>query len=156
MARFWICSIVALSAIVPGAFILLRSLGVFGPIATTPDGPAWLGALIGLVFVAGGCSALITTFYGDASSGDLSASAPVAVRLFRNVLGFAIVAGLATLFSWVGFGPGEWKFSGSGAFLGPGFGRAMFDLAAMLTWAVLAWITLRGLKRRLFGSGESD
>ena len=35
-----------------------------------------------------------------------------------------VTLGLAIVFVWIGFGPGERHFSGSGAFLGPLVGRA--------------------------------
>src|SRR5580698_9309658 len=111
-----------------GGFMLLRSLDVLGPIPPSPDGPAWLGALIGFVFVAGSSSALIKIVFGGDNLGNngLPQSAPLAVRVVYGGLGYSIVAGLAALFSWVAFGPGERHFSGSGAFLGAGVGRAAF------------------------------
>ncbi|HWC62816.1 MAG TPA: hypothetical protein VG501_04275 [Rhizomicrobium sp.] len=82
------------------------------------------------------------------SQGGPPPGAPAPVRFFYNVLAVGIVIGLGALFSWVAFGPGERDFSGSGAFLGPGIGRAMFGLMAVLTWLVLVWSAIRWLKRR--------
>src|SRR5271170_3534492 len=103
-----------------GAVIVLRSLGAFGSIPTSPDGPAWLGLLVGLVFLAGSSCALIKIIFGGDNLGDngLPQSAPLVVRVVYGGLGYSIVAGLAALFTWIGFGPGERQFTGSGAFLG--------------------------------------
>jgi hypothetical protein len=133
-----------------GAFIMLRSLGAFGPIPTSPDGPAWLGALIGFVFLAGSTSALIKITFGgdDLNANALAQTAPPAIRFLYNSLGFAIVAGLGALFGWVGFGPGERHFSGSGAFLGAGVGRAAFGLAGIFVWVALVWRSVVWIRRR--------
>lgn len=133
-----------------GAFVMLRCLGAFGPIATSPDGPAWLGVLMGFVFLAGSTSALVKIFFsGDNLNGSgLAQSAPLAIRILYNGLAFAIVAGLGGLFSWVGFGPGEHHFSGSGAFLGASVGRAAFGLAGLLVWLALVWRGVVWIRRR--------
>lgn len=151
MARIIIYSTIALLTMAIGGFIMLRSLGVFGPVTGTADGPIWLGAAIGFVFFAGGCSVILKAIYGDldSSGGELAPRAPAAARFLYGALGFSIVAGLGSLFTWVAFGPGERQFSGSGAFLGPFVGRAMFGLAAALTWfflglSILRWIRGRG------------
>jgi hypothetical protein len=129
---------------------MLRALGAFGPIATTADAPAWLGAVTGLVFFAGGSCVLLKAIYGalDSNQGGPPPAAPAPVRLFYNILSIGIVVGLGTLFSWVAFGPGERHFSGSGAFLGPVGGRAMFGLGAILTFLALIWSAIRWSKRR--------
>jgi hypothetical protein len=133
-----------------GAFIVLRSLEVFGPIPTSPDGPAWLGVLFGIVFLAGSSSALIKIFFGgdNLNESGIPQSAPFIVRIFYNGLALTIVVGLGALFTWVAFGPGERQFSGSGAFLGAGVGRAAFGLAAIAVWLVLAWCGVRWIRRR--------
>ncbi len=150
MARIIIYSIIALLTIGIGGFIMLHSLGVFGAVTSTKDAPVWLGVAIGFVFFAGGCSVILKAIFGDidSSGGDLPPQAPAAARFLYGALGFAIVAGLGALFSWVAFGPGERQFSGSGAFLGAFVGRAMFGLAAVLTWFFLGWSILRRIRRR--------
>jgi hypothetical protein len=150
MARTVIYSIVIFPTMAIGGFMMLRSLGVFGPIATTPDGPAWLGVLMGFVFFAGGASALIKLTYGAANmqQSELPAQAPSPARLFYNCLGVTIVAGLGALFGWIALGPGERHFSGSGAFLGPILGRVMFGLAAAMALLMLVVMGIRWFRRQ--------
>lgn len=150
MARVIIYLVIVVPTVAIGAFLMLRSLGAFGTIATTPDGPAWLGVIMGFVFFAGGVSVIIKMFYGPeamAQSG-LPAQAPWPIRLFYNSLGAGIVAGLGTLFGWVAFGPGERNFSGSGAFLGATVGRVMFGLVAALAGFIIVLMVVRWFKRR--------
>ena len=132
-----------------GAFMMLRCLGAFGPIPTSPDGPAWLGVLMGFVFLAGSTAALIKIIFGGDNLGEngLPQTAPRAIRIVYNGMGIAIVAGLGALFTWIGFGPGERHFSGSGAFLGASVGRAAFGLAGLLVWLVLVWRGVVWIKR---------
>ena len=54
------------------------------------------------------------------------------------------------VFSWIGFGPGERSFGGSGAVLGPTAGRVAFGVGACLIWLVLGVMATARL-RRLFG-----
>lgn len=119
-----------------------------------PDGPIWLGVAIGFVFFAGGCSVIIKAIYGDldSQSGDAPAGAPAIVRVLYYAFGVGIVAGLGALFTWISIGPGERQFSGSGAFLGPLVGRAMFGLGALMAWLFLGLSIRRWLK----GRGESS
>ncbi len=154
MGRVMAGRVIYLVFIVPmmamGAVIMLRCLGAFGPIPTSPDGPAWLGVLIGFVFLAGSSSALIKIIFGGDNLGDngLPQAAPLVIRVVYGALGYSIVAGLAALFTWIGFGPGERHFSGSGAFLGAGVGRAAFGLAGLLVWLVLGWRSVVWIRRR--------
>jgi hypothetical protein len=151
MGRIITTSAIALLTMALGGFIMFHSLGVFGAVASTKDAPVWLGVAIGFVFFAGGCCVILKAIFGDLDSGggELPPQAPAAARFLYGALGISIVAGLGSLFSWVAFGPGERQFGGSGAFLGPFVGRAMFGLAALLTWfflglSVLLWIRRRG------------
>src|SRR5579863_5517860 len=133
IARTIIYSVFALATIGIGGFIMLRSIGAFGPVASTADGPAWLGAVIGFVFFAGGASVALKAIFGalDSNLSELPTETPAPVRFVYNGLGIGIVVGLGTLFGWVAFGHGERHFSGSGAFLGPFVGRAMFGLGSL-------------------------
>jgi len=150
MTRTIIYLVLALPMAAIGGLMMFRSLGAFGAIATTADAPAWLGALIGFVFFAGGASVVIKMIFGaeNMAQSELPAEAPLPVRLFYNGLGFGVVVGLGALFTWVAFGPGERHFSGSGAFLGPIVGRALFGLAGMATWLMLVLMGVRWFKRQ--------
>ena len=131
-----------------GGWMLLASLGVFGhPVRHPGDAPDWMGALIGFLFFGGASAAIINVVYGAA--GQMPSGAPVLARILSGALGVAVTLGLAITFVWVGFGPGERHFTGSGAFLGPLVGRAMFGLFGLLTLIVICWMGIRRLKRIL-------
>jgi uncharacterized membrane protein len=110
-----------------------------------------MGTLIGFLFFGGASAAMINVIYGaaDQSNGEFPTSAPAFARILSGALGVAVALGLATAFVWVGFGPGERHFTGSGAFLGPFVGRAMFGLFGLLTFVVVCWMGVRWLKRSL-------
>ena len=142
--------IVILPAMAIGGWMLLASLGVFGqPMRHTDDAPDWMGALIGFLFFGGASAAMINVVYGaaDQTSGQLPSGAPALARILSGALGVAVALGLAIVFVWIGFGPGERHFTGSGAFLGPLVGRAMFGLFGLLTFVVVFWVEVRRLKR---------
>jgi hypothetical protein len=144
--------IVIFPAMAIGGWMLLASLGVFGQPARHPgDAPDWIGALIGFLFFGGASAAMINVVYGaaDQTSGQLPSGAPALARILSGALGVAVALGLAIVFVWVGFGPGERHFTGSGAFLGPLVGRAMFGLFGLLTFIVVCWMGVRQLKRSL-------
>jgi hypothetical protein len=141
-----------------GGFILLASLGVFGaPVRHAGDAPDWIGALIGFVFFGGASAALISVVTGaaDQPGGELPAGTPAVVRVVSGALGTAVALGLAIVFVWVGFGPGERHFTGSGAFLGPLVGRALFGLFGLFTFTVVCWMIARRLKRRRSASDSA-
>jgi hypothetical protein len=139
-----------LPTIALGGWMMLASLGVTGHFARhANDAPEWMGALIGFLFFGGASAALINMLYGaaDRPDGQLPANTPAFVRIVSGALGIAVALGLAIIFVWVGFGPGERHFSGSGAFLGPFVGRAVFGLFGLLTFLVVGWMGFRALKR---------
>ena len=142
--------IVIFPAMAIGGWMLLASLGVFGqPVRHPDDAPDWMGALIGFLFFGGASAAMINVVYGaaDQMSGQLPSGAPALARILSGALGVAVTLGLAIVFVWIGFGPGERHFTGSGAFLGPLVGRAMFGLFGLLTFVVVCWMEVRRLKR---------
>ena len=62
--------------------------------------------------------------------------------MIYHVAGLGIVAALATVGTWVAFGPGERAFSIAIPFLGSGpgnewIGRAAFGIGAVLAWLIL-------------------
>jgi hypothetical protein len=64
-------------------------------------------------------------------------------------MALAIVVSFGAVFSWIGFGPGERNFEGSGAMLGPWAGRAGFGFMAGLIWLVLGVMAVEQLRRLL-------
>jgi hypothetical protein len=143
--------VVIVPAAVIGAVMLLASLGVFGrPVSHPGDAPDWIGALIGFIFLGGAGAAFISVVSGaaDQSNGEFPSGTSALVRTMSGVLGVAVTIVLGIAFVWVGFGPGERHFTGSGAFMGPFVGRAMFGLFGMLTFLFVGWTGFRWLKRR--------
>jgi hypothetical protein len=143
--------IVITPAMAIGGWMLLASLGLFGHLVPHPgDAPDWMGALIGFLFFGGASAAMINVIYGaaDQPSGQMPSGTPALARILSGALGVAVTLGLAIAFVWVGFGPGERHFTGSGSFLGPLVGRAMFGLFGLLTFIVVCWTGVRRLKRR--------
>lgn len=144
--------IVIFPAMAIGGWMMLASLGLFGqPVRHPDDAPDWMGPLIGFLFFGGASAAMINVVYGaaDQISGQLPSGAPMLARILSGALGVAVTLGLAMVFVWIGFGSGERHFTGSGAFLGPFVGRAMFGLFGLLTFIVVCWVEVRRLKRSL-------
>ncbi len=143
-----------------GALPFLTLMGVLPAGQRSPnDAPDWIGILIGLAFTFAGLMAIVRSFAGTDASGNLLDSAPRAVRAINDGLGIVIVGSLATLLSWVAFGPGERHFTvsagGSAGLAGAGgdvAGRVMFGFGAILGWVMLGWMVVfiarRGSARR--------
>ncbi len=134
--------IVGVMTMAMGAVGILAGLGVLprghgDPSVPLADQQA-VGITIGVVFAAGGATAVLTAFPGRA------------VRLLSSLLGFVIVVGLTSLLGWVALGPGSRGFSSPLAFLGPGVnevsGRIMFGLGALLGLLIIAMM-VRGVGR---------
>lgn len=137
-----------------GVMPLVSVLGLLPAGQASPDAaPAWIGWLIGLMFVGAGLYILLTAFTGDNPSGATAEGRMLGG--FRELLSLAIVGGLALLASWVAFGPGPRHFSvgfgGSGVFLSGGgdrLGRVAFGAGAVITWCAFALFLIAILRRR--------
>jgi len=86
-----------------------------------------------------------------------------AFRVVPWLIGMVISGGMTAVAGWVGFGPGERKFSG-GAALGPlhvggsssgMLGRAVFGAAAVAAGAFTVWGVVYGIRRLIGGAGRS-
>jgi hypothetical protein len=111
------------------------------------------------MFLFAGIIAIIRSFTGSEPNGDLPATASPILRAFNSGLGLLIVVGLATMFSWVAFGPGVRHFTVSaGGFAGQTsgggdvVGRVMFGLGAILGWVMVA-VMVRYMARRWHSRG---
>ena len=141
--QFW-----GLFAIALGALIILAAAGVLP--SKGEDAPAWVVALAGLIFVFAGGLLLLRSFMGgNMSDVEIPRGVPLILRATYYVAGLTVVAALATIATWVAFGPGERAFSVSIPFLGTGpakewIGRGVFGFGAALIWlffviAAVAW-----------------
>jgi hypothetical protein len=79
---------------------------------------------IGVVFAAGGASAMLSALPGGAA------------RIAKTMLGFVVAIGLTALFGWVAIGSGSRGFSSPLAILGPHVndiaGRIVFGFGAIM------------------------
>jgi len=116
--------------------------------------PGWVLVVCGGIFALPGAAMLYYAFanlagYGGRGEGQ---GAP----LFMQLVGLTMAAGMAAVFGWVAFGPGERRFSGSGG-IGPVHvggsstgtsGRLAFGIATVLIGAVAAWRIVAALRGR--------
>ena len=144
----------ALLAALAGLLLLLIGLGVIPTNPRAANGPLWIVSVAGIAFMLAGLSIAVGAMNGVSESGDLPADAGWWMRLFYYVTGLAIAVSLASIGSWIAFGPGPRAFSGSGLFLlspeaGDLVGRILFGLGAVLTWLFTVAIAVGGA-RKLF------
>jgi hypothetical protein len=133
-----------------GAVIILVGLDVMP--AQGERAPAWVIVAAGGAFAVAGPVLLIQAFGGaSATTGELPASAPGWIRTAQWLLGLGIWALLATIGSWIAFGPGPRDFSVNiGGMLGQSgalIGHIAFGIGAVITWLGLAAVLVRGLKQ---------
>jgi len=136
-----------------GFYFVLVGLHVLSPPSRT-DAPGWVVVLCGLVFAYAGLAVIARGVLGlDEAQRDLPETAPTWIKAVYWFGGVAVCAALAGIGSWVAFGPGERHFSMSGPVAGAageGVGRAVFGIAAVLTWLIAAALARAGY-RKLFG-----
>ena len=115
------------------------------------DDPRWVSVLAGVIFLLGGGAVVIRGIVGgdEQDLDGLPVSTPRWLRAISKLMGLAIVVSFGAVFSWIGFGPGERHFDGSGAILGAWAGRAGFGFMAGLIWLVLGVMALRQVRRLL-------
>ncbi len=146
-----------------GLGIILIGAGVIRPDPRSIHAPLWVIACAGAVFALAGAVLMIgAAAPAVAQDGSLPESAPWILRLLQYALGLLIVAGLATVGSWIAFGPGERHITSTTSFLGMTksgesgefIGRAVFGAGAIVTWLFLIAMTVQGW-RKLFGKSTS-
>lgn len=138
---------------------VLAGLGVLPAHRCAADSaPAWIGVCIGLAFFLAGLVLLSDAVAGGTGTdGQLRDDAPGWIRRFQSVMGLAIAATLATITSWVAFGPGERHFSMSISlpFIAAGkagsdtLGRWVFGFGAVLIWTVIAGSLFNSARKAL-------
>ena len=145
-----------LLAIAMGAFLVLVSLGVIPVNPGSVHGPFWIASAAGIAFMLAGISVAVGAIQGVSETGDLPKDTGWWMRLFYYVIGLVIAGSLASIGSWVAFGPGPRAFSGTGLFLlspeaGDMVGRIVFGFGAVLAWLCTIAIAISGA-RKLFSS----
>jgi hypothetical protein len=140
-----------------GLYFSLIGLGLL-PIPGGPrnlHGPLWIVLCCGLAFLLGGCCILLQrAAKANPVTGEMPANAPHWVRVAQYLMGVAIFACFALIGSWIAFGPGERTFGGTVP-TGPTFGRIVFGIGAIITWAATIGFAVSGF-RKLRRSRESS
>jgi hypothetical protein len=129
--------------------LLFVACGIVGILATFDvgplhardiNGPPWLGAATGGIFVVGG----VFLWAGDAGARH---------PWFSNVLAMLMVAGFAAIGNWIAFGAGPRECSGgvSGFIFTSRMAaeiecRAAFGIGALMTDGLLFWMLGKGLR----------
>lgn len=132
-----------LMCFVMGAAVVLVASGVLPAQPGTLEAPRWVAGCAGVVFMAGAFIPL------DAAFG--------LPGWMKQLVAFTVALGLAVLFNWVAFFPGERHFSSTlsvpGVQISTGggqlMGRIMFGLGALLADAIVLHGVWRVLRRGL-------
>jgi hypothetical protein len=115
-------------------------------------GPLWIAVVAGICFMLAGTSVAVGAIHGVSETGEPPQDSGWWMRLFYYVLGLVIAGSLASIGSWVAFGPGPRAFSGTGLFLlspeaGAMVGRAVFGFGAVLTWLCTIALAVSGARK---------
>ena len=145
----FLCGLVAIGM---GLFLLLFGLGVI-PIRPRPgDAPLWIASAAGIAFMLAGVSIAVGAIHGVSATGELPKNTGWWMRLFYTAIGVLITGALASVGSWVAFGPGPRTFGGTGMFLlspeaNNMVGRIVFGFGAAITWLITIAIALRAARK---------
>lgn len=146
--------IAGVAAAALGLFVLLVGLGVVPVDPRSVHAPYWIVAAAGTCFLLAGISVAAGAVYGVSETGELPKDAGWWTRLFYYAVAVVIAGALASIGSWVAFGPGLRGFNGPGLFLlspeaGDLVGRVVFGFGAVLTWLITIALAVGGA-RKLF------
>ncbi len=153
--RFADWSLLGFGAVLSGGGLYFALVGFsLLPAPSKINGPNWLAVAVGLVFFAAGASVLVRGLLGvPDNQPDLPADAPAAFKLIQWLAMFVIIASLASIGSWIAFGPGPRAFSTSlpiwGSFAAA-VGRTVFGIGAVITWLMAALVAYAGIMK-MFG-----
>lgn len=141
-----------------GLFLLLFGLGLIPIKPRAGDAPLWIAAVAGVAFMLAGISIAVGAIHGVSETGELPKDTGWWMRLFYTVIGVIIAGALASIGSWVAFGPGPRAFSGTGLFLlspeaSAMVGRVAFGIGAAVTWLITIAFAVSGV-RKLFGKSS--
>ena len=139
-----------------GLFLLLVGLGVVPMNPRSVHAPLWIASAAGIAFMLAGISIAVGAIHGVSETGELPKHTGWWMRLFYYVIGLVIAGALASIGSWVAFGPGPRAFSGTGLFLlspeaSVMVGRIVFGIGAVLTWLCTIALAVSGARKLLSG-----
>ncbi|MEJ2435297.1 MAG: hypothetical protein P8Y53_19915 [Pseudolabrys sp.] len=136
-----------------GLYFVLVGAGL-APSPSKLYGPNWLALAVGLVFGSAGLSVAVRGWLAvpdhQAALPDDAPAAAVAVQWIASLV---VIAGLASIASWIAFGPGERTFAmmlPARGTLGETVGRVAFGTGAVITWLMAIAVAARGV-RKVFG-----
>lgn len=140
-----------------GGLIVLLAAGMIPGGDEKLEAPRWVVACAGLAFVLAGAAMIVgyAVAGGVGPDGDLPAGTARWVWVTQSLLGLGIVGALASVATWVAFGPGPRAFTVTLPLVGQGpgdetFGRAVFGVGAVLMWVffvVFVIISVRRIRR---------
>lgn len=137
-----------------GVFLMLIGFGVVPVNPRSVHGPMWIATAAGIAFLLAGISISVGAIHGVSETGELPKDTGWWMRLFYYLIGLVIVGALASIGTWVAFGPGPRHFSGTGLFLqsleaSALVGRIIFGFGAIVTWLCAIALAVSGA-RKLF------
>ena len=140
-----------------GILIVLLAIGIIPGAEASLEAPRWVVAAAGLAFGLAGAAMIVgyAVAGGVGPDGDLPTGTPRGVRVTQYLLGLGIIGALASVGTWIAFGPGPRAFTVTLPFVGRGpgdetVGRAVFGIGAVLTWlflVVFAVVSVRRIRR---------
>ena len=138
-----------------GLYFVLVGAGAL-PVPGGPrnlHGPLWIVLCAGLAFLLGGAVVLLQGIGRANQHGEFPANAPPWMRVVQYLAGLAIFACFGAIATWIAFGTGPRKFSGSlpgldGA-IGAGLGRTMFGIGAVIIWLGTIAVAVSGARKLL-------
>ena len=145
-----------LFAVAMGLFLLLVGLGVVPVKSRSVHGPMWIASAAGIAFMLAGLSVAVGAIHGVSETGEPPQDTGWWMRLFYTAIGVIIAGTLASVGSWIAFGPGPRAFSGTGLFLlsreaSDMVGRIVFGFGAVLTWLCTIAIAVSGTRKLFSG-----
>lgn len=151
-ARKYDWSLLAIGAVFAGSGLYFILCGAdLAPMPSHLNGPDWLASAVGLVFLATGLSVSVRGWLAvPDNQSNLPADAPVALVATQWLAAFTIVAGLASIGTWIAFGAGTRHFSMSLPLTGSTgemIGRIAFGFGAIVTWLMAAGVAYAGINK---------
>jgi hypothetical protein len=146
----WVLWAIGIACAGGGFYLVLVGLGLFSP-PSRINGPNWLGSAAGLVFFAAGLAVLVRAWLQvPDKQANLPDDAPAIAVAIQWLATLTIIVALASIGTWIAFGPGLRQFSTSlpvWGSLAEMVGRAMFGFGAIVTWLMAALMAYAGVMK---------